>query len=57
MKHSKENYEEYRKERQRRQEEVQKLWNEEHMIMKKIREMETKLHEDFPETAGEDPGY
>lgn len=54
---SKENYTEYRKERNRREEKVRELWDQEHEIMKQIREAEKKLHEDFPETAGEDPGY
>ena len=51
------NYEEYRKERNRRETEVRKLWDEEHEIMKKIREAETRLHQNFPETKGEDPDY
>jgi len=57
MKPDKKNYEEYKKERNRREEEIRKLWNQEHSIMKKIRKLEEKLHEDYPETAGEDPGY
>lgn len=54
---SKENYTEYRKERTRREEEVRKLWDKYHKLMKKIREAEDKLHQDYPETRGEDPGY
>jgi chromosome segregation ATPase len=57
MKPNKSNYEEYRKERNRREEEIRALWDKEHKIMKKIRDLETKLHDDYPETCGEDPGY
>ena len=53
----KDNYLEYKKERIRRETEIRKLWDEEHAIMDKIRELELKLHKDFPETKGEDPGY
>jgi hypothetical protein len=57
MKPSKENYEEYKNERNRRQEQIKELWRKYHKLMNKIREAEDKLHKDYPELAGEDPGY
>lgn len=54
---TKESYSEYRKERTRREEEVKKLWDKYRKLKREIHEAEQKLHEDYPETAGEDPGY
>lgn len=57
MKLDKQNYKEYREERRRREQEVEDLWIEYRKLKKKIEEITDKLHQDYPETRGEDPGY
>lgn len=53
----KDNYLEYKQERTRRETEIKELWKKERAMVKMIIELEDKLHKDFPETKGEDPGY
>lgn len=53
----KQNYKKYREERRRREQEVENLWIEYRKLKKKIEDVTDKLHQDYPETRGEDPGY
>lgn len=53
----KSDYDEYVKERYRREREIDDLWVEERKLMKKINDLTLELHQDYPETRGEDPGY
>lgn len=57
MKIDKSNYQKYRKERARREKEISDLCIKKRKLTKKLDELTQKLHDDYPETMGEDPGY